>query len=72
MSEASSWQPMSTARRDHRPILIRSRWAGRQVALVGVFMPVHGAFCTQPFFGQAEQIINADGWTELPPLEGAA
>jgi hypothetical protein len=65
--DPSPWQPMSTAPRSiFRPVLLRSKWAGRPVALVGVWMPVHGAFCTQPFFGQGEQIINADAWCEIP------
>jgi hypothetical protein len=65
------WQPMLTAPHD-RPILLRSRWAGRPVAMVGVYMPVHGAWCTQPFFGQGEQIIHAGGgWTDIPELDGS-
>jgi hypothetical protein len=65
----SPWQPMSTAPQSAlRPILLRSKWAGRHVAIVGVYMREHGAFCTQPFYGQGEQIIYATGWCELPDL----
>ena len=72
--DPSPWRPMSTAPQSpRRPILLRSKWAGRTVAMIGVYMPAHGAFCTQPMFGQGEEIINAaDGWAELPDLgEGA-
>jgi hypothetical protein len=68
--DASPWKPMSSAPRVG-PLLLRSRWAGGPVAIVGVYMPVHGAWCTQPIFGQGEQIINAEGWAELPNLAGA-
>jgi hypothetical protein len=68
--EPSPWQPMSTAPQSAlRPILLRSKWASRPVAIVGVYMREHGAFCTQPMFGQSENIIYADGWAELPDLE---
>jgi hypothetical protein len=65
----SPWQPMKDAPR-RGPILLRSRWSGHPIAMVGVYVPVHGAFCTQPFFGQGEQIIHADGWCAIPELEG--
>jgi hypothetical protein len=70
----SPWQPMSTAPQSpRRPILLRSKWAGRRVAIVGVYVREHGAFCSQPLFGQgSEEIIHADGWCDLPDLgEGA-
>ena len=66
---ASSWNPMSDAPRV-RPVLLRSKWNGRPVAIVGTYRPEHGAFCAQPIFGQGEHQIFADGWAELPELEG--
>ena len=43
----SPWQPMSTAPQSIlRPILLRAKWAGRPVAIVGVYMREHGAFRT--------------------------
>jgi hypothetical protein len=68
-ADPSPWQPMATAPQSIlHPVLLRSKWAGRPVALVGVWMRAHGAFCTQPIFGQGEQIIYADGWCEIPDL----
>jgi hypothetical protein len=69
-STASGWRPMKDAPRT-KPLLLRSRWNGRPVALVGIYVAAHGVWCTQPFFGQGEQQIFADGWTDLPELEGA-
>jgi hypothetical protein len=66
----SPWQPISTAPQSAlHPILLRTKWAGRPVAIVGVYMREHGAFCTMPIYGQGEQIIYADGWCELPKLD---
>jgi hypothetical protein len=67
----TKWQPMSSAPRA-RPVLLRSKWNGHPVAIVGAFVPVHGTFCAQPIFGQGEHQIFADAWSDLPPLEGAA
>jgi hypothetical protein len=64
-----AWQSMASAPRN-RPVLIRSRWGGERIALVGSYRHEHGGFCTQPFFGQGEQMINAEGWTEIPDLDG--
>jgi hypothetical protein len=72
MTEAAAapqWKTMADAPRG-RPVLIRSQWNGQRVAIVGEYRHVHGAFCTQPIFGQGEQIINAEGWTDLPSLDG--
>jgi hypothetical protein len=66
----SPWQPMATAPRS-KPVLLRSRWNGRPVAIVGTYVQVHGTFCAQPIFGQGDHQIFADGWAELPKLEGA-
>ena len=70
--DPSPWQPMSTAPQSIlRPILLRAKWAGRPVAIVGVYMREHGAFCTQPIFGWGEQIVNATGWCDLPDFGDA-
>jgi hypothetical protein len=69
---SSPWQPTSTAPQSIlRPILLRAKWAGRPVAIVGVYMREHGAFCTQPIFGWGEQIVNATGWCDLPDFGDA-
>jgi hypothetical protein len=70
---APAWWPMATApkRRKVRPVLLRSHWNGHPAALVGIYRPAHGAWCTQDVFGQGEQIIHADAWAELPELGGS-
>jgi hypothetical protein len=72
ISEAapSAWRPMSEAPKG-RPVLLRSRWAGRPVAIVGRFASEHGSFVTQAIFGEGVQIIHAEKWADLPELEGA-
>jgi len=66
-AEASPWQPLSTAPRT-RPILLRSKWAGRPIAIVGEWVEVHGCFCSPALFGHDHQQIFANSWAELPPL----
>ena len=66
-AEASPWRPMREAPKN-RPILLRAKWAGRPVAIVGEYVAVHGAWCAQPVFGQGDHQIFSDGWAELPPL----
>jgi hypothetical protein len=67
---ASPWRPLSSAPHD-RPVLLRSRWAGRPVAIVGRFAAEHGSFVTQAIFGEGVQVIHAEKWAELPELTGA-
>jgi hypothetical protein len=66
-SAAPPWQSMSSAPRN-RPILLRSKWAGRPVAIVGIYVSAHGCHCTLPMYGHDEHQIFADGWAELPDL----
>jgi hypothetical protein len=68
---AAVWQPMATAPKT-RPILLRSKWAGETVAIVGEWLEVHGTFCTLAMFGHDHHQIWASGWTDLPSLGGAA
>jgi hypothetical protein len=58
---------MSEAPKD-RPILLRSNWAGRPVAIVGRWMDVHGCHCTLPIYGHGDHQIFATGWHDLPEL----
>lgn len=65
-----NWQSMSTAPRSGRPILLRTRWDSRPVAIVARYMPEHGAFTTIPLFGQGDHIIHAtEGWNEIPDFD---
>jgi hypothetical protein len=63
--QPSQWQSMKTAPTT-RPILLAAKWASRTVWIVGVYQSIHGAWVTQPIWGQGEQIIHADAWAEIP------
>jgi hypothetical protein len=67
----AEWLPMSSAPTT-RPILLRTTWARRPLAVVGEWLPVHGAYCSQGVFGHDPQVIHMPtGWCEIPDLGGA-
>jgi hypothetical protein len=70
VSAPSAWQPMKDAPRN-KPVLLRSKWNSYPLAIVGIYVAVHGTFCTQNIFGQGEHQIFADGWADIPELEGS-